>query len=303
MEYNILGRTGLKVSQMGLGGAPLGGDFGEISDSRAIEVVHQALDLGINFIDTAPLYGRGESERRIGIALQGRRNSVILASKAVMRGEPYTYENTIVSVEQSLRRLQTNVIDLLQIHEPNQTTFDQIMNETVPALLKLKEQGKIRAIGINGRDLDLLRKYLSTGMFDTTQIFTRYMLIDYSAKETLLPLARKFEIGVINGSVLGMGLLSDTPAAFLLKHPKIMEEVERRKQKLHRLGRSEPKGLIEPAMRFSLCCPDIHVTLTGTTSTRSLRMNASYADGRGLEPEVLEYVLSQQFDQPIEWDS
>lgn len=303
MEYDILGRTGFKVSRLGLGGAPLGGDFGEISASRAMEVVHCALDAGINFIDTAPLYGRGESERRIGMALKGRRQSVILASKAVMRGEPYTYENTIRSVEQSLRRLQTEAIDLMQIHEPDQTSVDQIMHETYSALLKLKEQGKIRAIGINGNDLALLRGYLETGLFDATQMYARYMLIDYSAKTQLLPITRKWNIGVINGSVLGMGLLSDAPAAFLGSSPKLIAEAERRKQKLQGLRKLEPKGLIEPAMRFSLACPDIHVTLTGTTSVRSLQMNVGYADGRGLPPEDAEYIFSLSFDRPIDWNS
>jgi len=301
MEYTILGRTRFRVSKLGLGGAPLGGDFGDgVTDKQAISVVHRALDLGINFIDTAPLYGRGESERRIGLALKGRRDSVILASKAVLRGEAYSYDNTIRSVEQSLRRLQTDVIDLLQIHEPDRSTYDEIMNGCYPALLKLKEEGKIRAIGVNGRDFAIVVPYLKTGMFDTTQMFSRYMLIDYSAKDELLPLTKEMNIGVINGSVLGMGMLSDAPAGFMRQH--IIDEADRRKAKIAFLRKKEPKGFIEPAMRFSFACPDIHVTLTGTTSIRSLEMNTSYCDGKGLPQEDLDRIFASFPNNPIIYD-
>lgn len=93
MEYTAFCKTGVRVSKLGLGGSPLGGDYGPVTDEQVTEVIDRALELGVNFIDTAPLYGRGESERRIGKALQGKRDKVVLATKAVMRGEPYTYDN------------------------------------------------------------------------------------------------------------------------------------------------------------------------------------------------------------------
>lgn len=285
MEYTLLGRTGFKVSKLGLGGAPLGGDFGEISDETVVNVIHTALDLGINFIDTAPLYGKGESERRIGLALKGKRDQVILATKAVMRGDSYSYENTIKSVEQSLKRLQTDRIDLIQLHEADMTTFEEAMDGTIRAFLKLKEEGKVRAIGVNAGKVDLLIPYIKTGLIDTVQTFGRYMLIDYSAKDHLLPIAKEWNVAVINGSVLGMGILADSPAPFVRKNQRLLEEAERRKEQLSFLRKSEPKGLAEPAMRFSLTCPDIAVTLTGTTSIQSLKRNASYCDGIGLSEE------------------
>lgn len=281
MEYTVLGRTGFKVSRLGLGGAPLGGDFGETSDEIALNVIQTALDLGINFIDTAPLYGKGESERRIGNALKGKRDQVILATKAVMRGEPYTYENTIKSVEESLKRLQTDRIDLIQLHEADMTTFKEAIDGTIRAFVKLKEEGKVRAIGVNAGNVDLLIPYIKTGLIDTVQTFGRYMLIDYSAKDRLFPIAKEWNVAVINGSVLGMGILADAPAPFIKKNQKLLEEAERRKEKLSFLRKPGPKGLAEPAMRFSLTCPDIAVTLTGTTSTQSLKRNVSYCDGRG----------------------
>lgn len=285
MEYALLGNTGMKVSRLGLGGAPLGGDFGGVTDQEVVDVVHAAMDLGINFIDTAPLYGKGESERRIGLALSGgKRDKVILATKAVMRGEAYSYDNTIRCVEESLRRLRTDTIDLIQLHEAEMTTFDEAMAGTVAAFLKLKEQGKVRAIGVNAGKLDLLEPYIRTGEIDTVQIWGRYNLIDQTAKDQLFAIAREHGIGIINGSVLAMGILADSPAPFLQRE-SLLEEAERRKKAISFLRKTEPKGLVEPAMRFSLSCPDIAVTLTGTTSVRSLTLNAGYCDGHGLSAE------------------
>lgn len=295
----MLGRTGFKVSKLGLGGAPLGGDFGETSDAQVIDVVHAAIDLGINFIDTAPLYGRGESERRIGLALKGKRNQVILATKAVLRGDPYTFENTIQSVEASLLRLQTDCIDLIQLHELEMTNWEQAVTETLPAFQKLKEQGKVRAIGVNAGRIELLLPFVKAGLVDTIQTFARYTLIDHSAKDELLPLAWKQQIGVINGSALAMGILADNPAPFLRNNTTLLDEAERRKQLLQFLRKTEPKGLIEPAMRFSLSCPEIAVTLTGTTSVRSLELNASYCDGLGLTEEEMAQLFSLFAEQTL----
>ncbi|WP_054023566.1 aldo/keto reductase [Bacillus sp. FJAT-28004] len=292
MEYAILGKTGFRVSRIGLGGAPLGGDFGETTDEDVTRVIDAALDVGINFIDTAPLYGRGASERRIGQALKGKRDQVILATKAVMRGDPYTYANTMKSVEESLHRLQTDYIDLIQLHELEQTTYEQAMNETLPAFLKLKEQGKVRAIGVNAGKLELLLPFIKEDLVDTIQTYAKYTLIDYTAKDELLPIAKEKNIGVIHGSPLAMGILADQPAPFLLPNTALLEEAKRRMEQLQFLRKSDPKGLVEPALRFSLTCPDIAVTLMGTTSIRSLHLNASYCDGIGLSPEEIEKLYT-----------
>lgn len=291
MEYSVLGRTGLRVSRLGLGGAPLGGDYGAVTDREVAEVVDAAIDEGINVIDTAPLYGSGDSERRIGRALTGKRNEVVLATKAVMRGEPYSYENTLRSVESSLRRLNTDWVDIIQVHEPGATTYEQIMNETVPAFLKLREQGKVRWLGINERNLDQLVRFMKTDVFDVLQFYTRYMLIDCTAKDEVLPLARRMNIGVINGSVLGMGVLAGV-THMLEGYPALLEEANRRMAELAFLRRPGSSGLIEPAMRFSLTCPDIAVTLTGVASAGLLRRNAGYCDGEGLAEHELNRIFS-----------
>jgi len=288
MEYTIFGKTGLKVSKLGLGGAPLAGDFGKTDEGEVQRMIHEALDAGINFIDTAPKYGLGESERRIGKALVGRRDQVVLASKAIRSDLTYDYQSTIQSVEDSLQRLQTDWIDLLQIHDVETQPYELVVNETLPALEKLRQNGKIRYIGVSTRVLPLMMRYMKTERFDAIQFYARYMLADHTAKDEILPLAKEMGLGVINGSVLGMGILADSPAPFL--EQEILDRAKERLEKLSFLRKTEPKGLIEPGMRFSLSQPDIHVSLTGTDTIDALRMNLAFCDGRGLEPDELRQV-------------
>jgi len=285
MEYTVFGRTGLKVSKMGLGGAPLAGDFGKTDEDEVQRVIHESLDLGINFIDTAPLYGRGESERRIGRALEGgRREKIVLTSKAARSDLRYDYRTIIQSVEDSLQRLRTDWLDLVQLHDVHTQPYDLIVEEAIPAIQKLREDGKVRYLGVSTKDLDLLMRYMRTGAFDAVQFYGRYMLLDFSARDALLPLAREMNLGVINGSVLGMGIVADTPAPFIGR--ETLEKANEGLEKLKFLRTKEgPGGLIEPGMRFSFTNPDIHVTLSGVATLEALRMNAAFCDGRGLEPE------------------
>src|ERR1700743_2902108 len=149
MEYRPLGRTGISVSQLCLG-AMMFGAFGTPDHDESIAIVHKALDAGINFVDTADFYSRGESEEIVAKALKGRRNNVVLATKAhlPMGDDPNQQGNSrrwlTQAVEDSLRRLQTDHIDLYQIHRPSPDTD---IDETLAALTDLMRAGKVRAIG------------------------------------------------------------------------------------------------------------------------------------------------------------
>lgn len=292
MEYTNLGRTGIRVSRLGLGGAPFSiCDSSQMTDSLAEAIIDAAFDHGINYIDTAAAYGDGESERRIGLALRGRRGDLVLATKAVQLGEAYDYDNTIRCVEGSLRRLGTDYIDLIQLHNVERTTFDEAMNGTVAAFLKLKEDGKVRAIGINGGDCDKLLPFLETGVFDTTLTYGCYMLIDQSAAVKLLPLARKLGIGVVNGSVLGAGILADQPDAYMYSYKNVMAEAKRRLDMVSFLRHPGERGMVEPALRFSLASPDVDVTVVGAASVQAIVQNAMYCDGQGLPPETVDQLF------------
>jgi L-galactose dehydrogenase len=282
MHYRTLGRTGWQVSALGLGGAAIGDEFGSISESAAIRTIHTAIDQGINFLDTAAQYGRGESERRFGRALAGgKRQQVYLATKAVMRGTPYDYATTVASVEASLTRLQTDYVDLIQLHEAETTTFETAISGCIAAFLDLKKAGKVRAIGVNARTIDILIPYIETGHIDTVLVYCRYMLIDTTLYDQLIPLARHHHIGVINGSPLGMGIMTDTPAPFLTDQHQLLAEAERRKALIPHLRQPGPNGFVAATMRYSVTAPDIAVTLTGAATPAQLLQNVAYCDGQG----------------------
>jgi len=281
MQYTRLGRTNWQVSRLGLGGAAIGDEFGQISQAEAVRTIHHAIDCGINFLDTAAQYGLGESERRFGVALKGKRQQVYLATKAVMRGTPYDYVTTMASVEASLRRLDTDYIDLIQLHEAETTTFEVAIEGCIAAFLDLKKAGKVRAIGVNARNLAILVPYIKTGHIDTVLTYCRYMLIDITMHDELFPLTRAYDIGVINGSPLGMGIMTDTPAPFLREQHALLAEAERRKALIPHLKKAGPHGFVEAAMRFSLTNDDIAVTLTGTPFVDQLNQNIVLCDGVG----------------------
>lgn len=292
VEYTEFGNTGVWVSKLGLGGAPLAGDFGRTDEQEVQHMIHAALDLGITFIDTAPLYGNGESERRIGKALsEGKRGGVFLASKAVRSDRRYTYKAVIQSVEDSLIRLRTDWIDLLQMHDVETQPYELLIEETIPALERLREDGKIRYIGATTRYLQVLERLMSTERIDAVQFYGRYMLLDFTAAETTIPLAKSLGLGVVNSSVLGMGLLAGRPASFLQN--EVVKEAEERIRELDFLLPEGARMLAEPAMRFSLGHPDIHVTLIGASSVKTLAANAAICDGRGLQPYLLARLLKQ----------
>lgn len=148
------------------------------------------------------------------------------------------------------------------------------------------------------RNLPLLLRYMRTGKFDTIQFYARYMLIDHTAKDEVLPLAAELELGVINGSVLGLGMLADAPASFLIG-TGVAERAAERMSQLDFLREAYGGSLIEPGMRFSLSNPGIDVTLTGAASREVIRQNASFCDGKGLSPDEQSRVLALFDRQPL----
>ncbi len=207
MQYRILGRTGLRVSVIGFGGIPIWGDttvfkYGCVDEETAARVVNHTLDLGVNFIDTARVYG--ESEVRIGKVMRRRRKECYLATKVMRRG----YREALEDVETSLTNLQTDYIDLYQLHYVNGTdTLRKVMAKdgALQALKEKRKEGKIGFIGITGHEPKLLMKAIKTGEFDTIQV--PYNLNNLEAAKELFPLARKENIGVIIMKPLAGGVL------------------------------------------------------------------------------------------------
>src|ERR1043165_6321770 len=193
MQYRELGKTGLKVSTLSFGASSLGAVFHDINEDDAVRTVHVAVDHGINFIDVSPYYGATKAETVLGRALkQIGRERYYLATKVGQYGEgefDFSASRVTRSVDESLRRLNVDYIDLIQCHDIEFVKLDQIVNETLPALHKLKSTGKVRHVGITGLPLKVFRDVIdrvSPGMVETILSFCHYELNDTSL-ESLVP--------------------------------------------------------------------------------------------------------------------
>lgn len=230
MNHRKLGASGIDVSTIAFGAWAIGGwMWGGTDDDQAIAAIHAALDHGVNLIDTAPSYGFGRSEEIVGRAIRDRRDKVVLATKCGMvwdrdEGEFQTYSNAFgvtskpaetkiyrnqrpevirQEIDRSLKRLQTTHIDLYQTHWQDSTTP---IADTIGELLRLKQEGKIRAIGVSNVNLAQLQAY---GPIDTDQ--ERYSLLDRDIEHNgILSYCREHRIGVLSYSPLSHGLLTGT---------------------------------------------------------------------------------------------
>lgn len=231
MRFNPLGNSGISLPAVSFGAWAIGGWYwGGPDDANAIRAIHAALDAGITCIDTAPSYGMGHSELLVGEALRGRRDGVIIATKCGMRwdrnegqkqldttmndGTPCTIyrngrpESIIEECEQSLKRLETDVIDLYQIHWPDSTWP---LDDTMAALLRLKESGKIRAIGVSNFDTAMIRLCQTKGTVDSVQ--PKYNALQRDPEAELLPFCVAQHIGVLAYSPIAQGLLTGKVSA------------------------------------------------------------------------------------------
>ncbi|HEY2673590.1 MAG TPA: aldo/keto reductase [Rugosimonospora sp.] len=214
MLYRTLGRTGVQVSPYCLG-AMMFGTIGNPDHDDSIRIIHKALDAGINFIDTADMYSRGESEEIVGKALKGRRDNIVLATKVFnpMGDDPNQRGNSrrwiIAEIENSLRRLQTDYIDLYQIHRPDPTVD---IEETLSALTDLVRSGKVRAIGSSTMpasdmvEAQWVAERRGLERFRTEQ--PTYSILNRGIEREVLPVAQRYGMGTLVWSPLAGGMLT-----------------------------------------------------------------------------------------------
>ncbi|KKL89947.1 hypothetical protein LCGC14_1909590 [marine sediment metagenome] len=214
MEYRILGNSDLNPSIIGygawgIGGAPFWKTEGEEKSIRSIE---KAFDLGINFYDTAPVYGFGYSERLLGKALHSKRKEIMIATKCGLRWEEEeieaiekksTRESIFEEIDLSLKRLRTDYIDLYQVHWPDENTP---IEETMDALLKIQKAGKVRYIGVSNYSVDQMKESLKYGQIVSLQ--PMYNMLERDIEKEILPFCIEGNIGVICYSSLASGVLT-----------------------------------------------------------------------------------------------
>jgi aryl-alcohol dehydrogenase-like predicted oxidoreductase len=304
MQYRILGRTGLKVSVVGLGTMVHAGHFGPMKDAESLSAIDTALELGVNFIDTSDAYGAGYSETLLGNALKGRRDTVILATKGgnVMVG-PDRGKRNFASVyigrvlEESLKRLQTDYIDLYQLHNP---TVDIIEHgEVWEVLEKAKQEGKIRYYGVSINTIDEGVAAVKDGRSDTIQL--EYNLLAQEPAEKVFPLAQAANIAIIARIPLRRGVLTgkmtmadeqrfqgDDVRARSYKGEAFAKELAKAEQ-LRFLVHRPVKSLGQAAIAFCVAHPAVSVAIPGARNAQQMRENASGADVT-LPPEDLTKV-------------
>jgi L-galactose dehydrogenase len=293
MIYRELGQTGLQVSIVGYGASPLGAEFGQIDPAEGTQAVHYAIERGINYFDVAPYYGRTLAETRLGKALAGYRNKVILATKVgrydVHRetGFDFSARRVTASVDESLQRLQTDYLDVIQVHDIEYGRREQIINETLPALFKLKETGKVRFVGITGYPLTPLKEVAQTEPIDTILSYCRYNLMDTALDELLTPVTKQKGIGLINASPLHMRVLTEKGAPGWHPAPKRVLAVG---QQVADYCRSQGVDIADLAMQYALQYGDVATTLVGMSKVRHVDMNVKSV-GVAPDPDLLVTVL------------
>jgi L-galactose dehydrogenase/L-glyceraldehyde 3-phosphate reductase len=295
MKFRTLGRTGLSVSQVGLGGAGLGHAWGETTDDDCIDTVRRAVELGVNFFDTSPMYGRGRSEENLGKGLTGQRHRVVIATKIRLQTEEDLADPESAarrSLEQSLKRLGTDYVDLLQVHhqvgpeggqylaaaaDPPRYAY-RLTSESALALgrgmARLVKDGKARFLGITAWDghPGVVQPLLASGVFHTAQIL--YNLLNQTADTPPPPgfddvdqglslrVARQHDIGVIGIRSHAAGALADT----LDRPVKPGSDVARdfaRSGSLAFLRKGPYATLSQVALRFCLDHPGIATVVPG----------------------------------------
>ena len=225
METRPLGATGIKLPVLSFGASSLGAEFRPIDLNEAFRAVHTALDLGMNFIDTSPFYGRGMSEVMLGQALKGvDRDSYILGTKLgrySLEHFDFSAKRVDESIHVSLHRMNTDHLDILLLHDVEFVKLPQIWEETIPAVLKAKEQGKVRAIGFSCYPMACFNSVLNhvENDIDCVLSYNQYTLQNTAFADDLIPRLKDKNIGAINAGPFSARLLTNAELPVWLKEP------------------------------------------------------------------------------------
>ncbi len=279
MKTRPLGKTGLRLPILSFGASSLGQEFGPVKLETALRTVRVALDCGLNFIDTSPFYGRGMSEVLLGIALRDvPRESYILGTKLGrydLNHFDFSAKRVAESVDVSLHRLGTDHLDMILCHDIEFVPMQQIVDETLPALRKLKQQGKVRSIGISGYPMKVFKFVLDQTDLDVVLSYNQYTLQNTRFADEMVPSLKARGVGIMNAGPFSARLLTNAPLPNWLKEPESVRTAARRAAE-H--CASKGADIAKLALQFSLANEDITTTIAGTAKPEHVQKWAEWAE-------------------------
>jgi aryl-alcohol dehydrogenase-like predicted oxidoreductase len=297
MKRRLLGRTGLEVPILAFGASSLGAEFRRVTVEEALASVHVALDLGMNLIDTSPFYGRGMSEVLLGIALKEvPRDSYTLCTKLGrydLGHFDFSAKRVAESVDVSLHRLGTDHLDIILCHDIEFVPMDQIVDETIPALKKIRDAGKVRFIGFSGYPQKIFRFICDQADVDCVLNYNQYTLQNTRFAEETVPWLVERGIGVMNAGPFSARLLTDAALPAWLKEPESVKEAAR---KAAAACRARGTPIAKLALQFSLENPLIATTIAGSANPANIRDWATWA-AEPIDRELLAEV--QEIFAPV----
>ena len=295
MEKIVLGRTGIKVSRLAFGGLFVASFVNQLEQAKA--AVRKALDLGINYFDTAP--GYGNSEEVLGLALDGETRPLVISTKLGGRPLPFKPQDKgclRASVQESLKLLKRDHIDILMVHEPDRpgqydwwTDFVEVHGPVLELMDELKKEGLIRFTGLGGTTVHELAHLVGSGKFDVVLTAFNYSLLWREAENVILPVAREKKIGVVAGSPLQQGALARKYEE-TVNNSKVYWLSQARKDQfkaLYKLVDQSGIPLPEMALRFVLSNPRVDSVLMGARSPEEVIQNVASAEKGALPAEIL----------------
>ena len=278
MKRRLLGRTGLEVPILAFGASSLGAEFRRVTVEEAFASVRVALDLGMNLIDTSPFYGRGMSEVLLGIALKEvPRDAYTLCTKLGrydLGHFDFSAKRVAESVDVSLHRLGTDHLDIILCHDIEFVPMDQIVDETIPALKKIRDAGKVRYIGFSGYPQKIFRFICDQADVDCVLNYNQYTLQNTRFADETVPWLVERGIGVMNAGPFSARLLTDAPLPAWLKEP---ESVKAAAREAAALGRAHGTPIAKLALQVSLENPAIATTIAGSANPANIRDWATWA--------------------------
>jgi len=291
MEHRQLGKTNLTLPVLSFGASSLGQEFRPVDLNEALRSVHVALDLGMNFIDTSPYYGRGMSEVLLGIALKGvKRDSYILGTKLGRYDADhfdFSAKRVAESVDVSLHRMGVEHLDILLCHDIEFVEMAQIVNETLPALREIQRQGKARYVGVSGYPMKIFRYILDRIPLDVVLSYNHYTLQNTMLAD-LAPYLKSKGVGIMNAAPFAARLLTNAPLPKWHKATPFVRDLAR---KAADHCHSKGVDIAKLALQFSIRNPEMSTCIVGSANPDNVRHWAQWA-GEPIDEQLLGEVLA-----------